>query len=96
MLEANRLLRRPRPLQHWQTELFANQVETAYTQLAIQERVDIETENRVRRENFSILWLENISVVCKNSADMRAAAQILLQLFWDIQYRAEFFNKKQI
>lgn len=74
------------------------QLEAAYAKLkAVQERVDIEAENKIKARRFFDVVAGEYKRGVKNSADMRAAAQMLLQvLLRDIQYRAEFFEQKSI
>ncbi|MCC6276521.1 MAG: TolC family protein [Oligoflexia bacterium] len=82
-----------------QAELSAlSQVESAYTKLkALEERVDLEAENKTRARRFFDVVASEYKRGVKNSADMRSAAQLLLQvLLRDIQYRAEFFEQKAL
>jgi len=80
-----------------QTELSTSaQLETSFTKLkAIQDRVDIEAENKVKARKFFDVVTAEYKRGVKNSTDMRSAAQMLLQvLIRDIEYRAEFFEQK--
>jgi outer membrane protein TolC len=82
-----------------QTELSTSaQVETAFTKLkAIQDRVDIEAENKVKALKFFDVVASEYKRGVKNSTDMRAAAVLLLQVMVrDIKYRAEFFEQKAL
>lgn len=74
------------------------QLESAFAKLqAVQERVDIEAENKIKARRFFDAVAGEYKRGVKNSADMRAAAQMLLQvLLRDVQYRADFFEQKAI
>lgn len=82
-----------------QAEISAiTQVESAYTRLkAIQDRVDIEAKNKIKAKKFFDIVASEYKRGVKDSNDLRAASQILLQVFTrDIQYRAEFFEQKAL
>lgn len=74
------------------------QLETAFARLkAIQDRVDIETNNKAKAQKFFDTVAAEYKRGVKNSTDMRSASQTLLEVnLRDIQYRAEFFEQKAL
>jgi len=75
-----------------------SQLETAYARLkAVQDRVDLETSNKIKALKFFDTVAGEYKRGVKNSNDMRSASQTLLQVILrDIQYRAEFFEQKAL
>jgi len=74
------------------------QIETAYARLkAVQDRVDLETDNKIKAQKFFDTVAGEYKRGVKNSNDMRSASQTLLQVILrDIQYRADFFEQKAL
>lgn len=82
-----------------QTELAMQaQIETAYSRLrAVQDRVDLETNNKIKAQRFFDTVASEYKRGVKDSNDLRSASQTLIQVILrDIQYRAEFFEQKAV
>lgn len=73
-------------------------VESAFAALkAIQDHVDIEGENKVKAKKFFDVVTGEYKRGVKNSADLKSAAQVFLEVnLRDIQYRADFFEQKAV
>lgn len=70
-------------------------VETAYHRLkAVQERVDLEADNKAKAMKFFDVVSAEYRRGVKNSGDIRAASQMVLEvMIRDIRARAEFFEQ---